>query len=189
MTTSVIGGSPLSGTTLLRVMMLLSLLSLCVFNAEAFTPFPQSYRQADTCLLREIKDEERYRVVSRSYRQAYTCCCATSKDEEARRLKEGAERLRAEVASFEKEKKDMEREERRQQEELSSQKQQIRMRYSAEVPILKGDGSTVMERVDFPPLIKDGRLIVVLLDGDCCLLHSKGYNVFCFHIRRRFVKD
>ena len=40
--------------------------------------------------------------------------------------------------------------------EMKEQKDNLRMRYSAEVPILKDMGEEVMERVDFPPRIKGG---------------------------------
>jgi len=40
------------------------------------------------------------------------------------------------------------------QEQIQKDQQDLRMRYSAEVPILKGDGSVVMERCDFAPRIK-----------------------------------
>lgn len=135
----VIGGSSFLSTRI-RVMMrlVLSFLSLCVIYGESFAP---------TSLT--------------SYKQM-TCCFASSKDGEARRLKEEAERIRAEVASFEQEKKNVEREEERKEREILSQKQKVRMRYSAEVPILKGDGSTVMERVDFAPRMKEGMAILGL---------------------------
>lgn len=80
-----------------------------------------------------------------------------SREEEARRLKDQAARIRSEVASFEQEKKNMARQEEEKQEEISSQKQLERLRYSAELPILKEDGSTVVQRVDFAPRIKDGK--------------------------------
>ena len=134
---TVIGGSSFCSQTTIRIMMrfILSILLLCVIYGESFYPtFLVSYKQR-------------------------TCCFASSKDEEARRLKQEAERIRAEVASFEQEKKNVEREEERKEREILSQKQKVRMRYSAEVPILKGDGSTVVERVDFAPRMKKGMTI------------------------------
>jgi hypothetical protein len=77
-------------------------------------------------------------------------------------MKEEAERIRAEVASFEKQKKEALRKEELKQEQIKSEKLDKRMRYSAEVPILKGDGSTAVERVDFPPRIKDGKNVVLI---------------------------
>ena len=48
-------------------------------------------------------------------------------------------------------------EENRVQEQLNKQ----RLRYSAEVPILKDMGEEVMERVDFPPRLKGGKYIIL----------------------------
>ena len=114
---------------------ILPFLSLCVIYGESFAP------------------------TSRTISNERTCCFASSKDEEARRFKEEANRIRAEVASFEQEKKNVELEEERKEREIISQKEKVRTRYSAEVPILKGDGSTVVERVDFAPRMKEGMVI------------------------------
>lgn len=81
---------------------------------------------------------------------------SSSNQDEVQRLQEQAERLRADVAAFEEEKQSVARKEEQKQREVLSQKAKVRQRYSAEVPILKGDGSEVVERVDFPPLVKDG---------------------------------
>jgi hypothetical protein len=113
---------------------ILPCLSLCVIYGESFAPTS-----------RTISNER--------------CCFASTKDEEARRFKEEANRIRAEVASFEQEKKNVELEEERKEREIISQKEKVRTRYSAEVPILKGDGSTVIERVDFAPRMKEGMVI------------------------------
>jgi hypothetical protein len=111
---------------------ILPFLSLCVIYGESFAP------------------------TSRTISNERTCCFASIKDEEARRFKEEANRIRAEVASFEQEKKNVELEEERKEREIISQKEKVRTKYSAEVPILKGDGSTVVERVDFAPRVKEG---------------------------------
>lgn len=114
---------------------ILPFLSLCVIYGESFAP------------------------TSRTISNERTCCFASSKDEEARRFKEEADRIRAEVASFEQEKKNVELEEERKEREIISQKEKVRTRDSAEVPILKGDGSTVVEHVDFAPRMKEGMVI------------------------------
>ncbi len=82
-----------------------------------------------------------------------------SPNDEVDDLMAKAEKLRQEVLSFEKGKQDEEDRAQKAQDDVKQQKQEIRMRYSAEVPILKGDGSEVMERCDFPPRIKseDGK--------------------------------
>jgi hypothetical protein len=81
---------------------------------------------------------------------------SSSGEDEARRLQEEAERIRAEIASFEQQKEEIARKEECKQQQIKSERQNKRMQYSAEVPILKSDGSTVVERVDFPPRIEDG---------------------------------
>jgi len=81
-------------------------------------------------------------------------------DEESQTLKEKAAQLRQEVSQFEKSKMKQQQKEEKKREKAMQEKQEIRMRYSAEVPILKQDGSVEMERCDFAPLIKseDGKL-------------------------------
>ena len=74
---------------------------------------------------------------------------------EANRLKEQAKKLREEIASFQKEKDSLEEDERQQKQAELDQKQAWIDRYSATVPILKPDGSTVIEKVQFPPILKD----------------------------------
>lgn len=80
-------------------------------------------------------------------------------EEEARKLRELASQLRGEVSDFELAKDEVVAAELAEKNKIIEEKQQVRMRYSAEVPILKGDGQTVMERVDFPPRIPDGESV------------------------------
>jgi hypothetical protein len=72
-------------------------------------------------------------------------------NEDAQKLREEAERLRQEISSFEKQKESVQQEGRRKLEAETRAKQALRERYSAIVPILKGDGSTANERCDFQP--------------------------------------
>jgi hypothetical protein len=71
-------------------------------------------------------------------------------------LQSKAEQLRQEVASLQKAKQEALEVEQRQIEQELAEKQEIKSRYSAEVPIFKEDGRTVVERVDFPPLFISG---------------------------------
>ena len=82
-----------------------------------------------------------------------------SVDDEARILKEKAQQLRQEVSAFEDSKKLENKKLEQARQELLQQKKETRMRYSAEVPILKSDGSVEMTRCDFAPRIKseDGK--------------------------------
>mmetsp|Transcript_13329 Transcript_13329/g.13512 ORF Transcript_13329/g.13512 Transcript_13329/m.13512 type:complete len:86 (-) Transcript_13329:809-1066(-) len=51
--------------------------------------------------------------------------------------------------------------ERTRVEDKLEEKRSIRMRYSAEVPILKESGETVIERVDFPPRHDGGKYFLL----------------------------
>uniref|UniRef100_A0A7S1V1G7 PDZ domain-containing protein n=1 Tax=Grammatophora oceanica TaxID=210454 RepID=A0A7S1V1G7_9STRA len=76
--------------------------------------------------------------------------------DDAKQLQEKAELLRKEISSFEQNKVDATRREKAAVQKEQAKKQEKRNRYSAEIPIFKQDGSTVVERVDFPPRHKDG---------------------------------
>ena len=65
-------------------------------------------------------------------------------DAEVESLRAKAELLRQEVQSFEKGKDNVAKQEQQARDKVVQEKQETRMRYSAEVPILKGDGSEVM---------------------------------------------
>jgi hypothetical protein len=71
--------------------------------------------------------------------------------QQARILQEKADQLRREIESFEDSKREQKRKYNEEQQAILKEKQDIRERYSAQVPILKSDGSVVMERCDFPP--------------------------------------
>lgn len=79
----------------------------------------------------------------------------SSPEDVAKELREQAEKLREQVASFQQEKDDVVEAERKQEQKVQEEKQEVRNRYSAVVPILKGDGSTSIERIDFPPRFPD----------------------------------
>jgi hypothetical protein len=81
---------------------------------------------------------------------------------------EKARRLRQEISAIESSKVELQREkdlkDRAQQAaemEMKERKDNMRMRYSAEVPILKDMGEEVMERVDFPPKLKGGEFVCI----------------------------
>ena len=87
-------------------------------------------------------------------------------------LLEKARRLRDEVSQIESSKAKRQREEEeREQDRLNEekaalrQKNEQRLRYSAEVPILKDMGEEVLERVDFPPRLKGGRSRIVRIQA------------------------
>jgi len=69
----------------------------------------------------------------------------------ANALREKAAQLRREVNEAESIKREKERSQQTARDEILEKKQDDRLRYSAVVPILKGDGSTEMERIDFRP--------------------------------------
>lgn len=83
----------------------------------------------------------------------------------ARSLREKAEKLRLEVTELEDGKREKELSEQIVRNEVLEKKRDERLRYSAVVPILKSDGSTEMERVDFRPRMidTDGASLSVIL--------------------------
>jgi len=85
---------------------------------------------------------------------------SNSVEDEATNLREKAAQLRQEVESFEDSKRKGKQKQEEEQQAVLRGKEEMRLRYSAEVPILKGDGSVEMERCDFSPRLKseDGRL-------------------------------
>jgi len=74
---------------------------------------------------------------------------------DANTLREKADRLRREVTEFEDSKREKERSDQKARDEILEKKQDERLRYSVVIPILKGDGSTEMERVDFKPRLTE----------------------------------
>ena len=76
-------------------------------------------------------------------------------------LIEKAKSLRKDVESFEAAKKAEQEKIRKQTEAVQAERQQLKERYSAIVPILKPDGSTQEERCEFSPRWKEGSRILV----------------------------
>jgi small-conductance mechanosensitive channel len=78
---------------------------------------------------------------------------STSQDDEKMilKLKERAQQLRNEIEEFEKQKNDLADEERERQQKLLDDKRAIIDHYSVVLPILKPDGTTVEEKIQFPP--------------------------------------
>ncbi|KAL3933172.1 MAG: hypothetical protein SGBAC_010513 [Bacillariaceae sp.] len=73
---------------------------------------------------------------------------------EAKALQEKAEKLRAEIAALTDSKEEAQEAQRQELQAELDQQEAYMQHYSGEVPILKPDGSVVLERVQFPPLIK-----------------------------------
>lgn len=91
---------------------------------------------------------------------------SSKKEEEAQELLEKARMLRKEIAPLEQEKLDAVQEEERKTQEERQIKQEIRERYAALVPILKPDGSTLEERVDFAPRWDDGKSFITVAEAN-----------------------
>ena len=97
---------------------------------------------------------------------------SSSDDDATSKLLEKARKLREEVSAVEQSKAEVQkqndaREQAQRELEMKAQKEkdQQRLRYSAEVPILKDMGDEVMERVDFPPRLKDGKSRIVTIQA------------------------
>ena len=84
-------------------------------------------------------------------RRTSTTTLLMGSSSDAEGLREQAQRLRQEIDSLEEQKASAEQEDLRKVQEEQAAAQQKRERYSAMVPILKPDGSTVEERCDFVP--------------------------------------
>ncbi|KAL7448163.1 hypothetical protein ACHAWC_000406 [Mediolabrus comicus] len=137
---------------LLLLVVTLSLLSsskeTAAFTLPALCPHPISHHQSSTTL---------HSSDNRS-------------TDDTNKLLEKARQLRQEVSAIETFKLEVQKQndakvqaQREAEREEQIQKDELRLRYSAEVPILKDMGEEVMERVDFPPRLKGGasRIITV----------------------------
>ena len=82
-----------------------------------------------------------------------------------KKLREQAEKLRLEVSQLEGEKEKVKQVEEEQRNQVIAEKKEKRLRYSAEIPILKGDGNEVVERVDFPPIIKNNKSFILAVEA------------------------
>jgi hypothetical protein len=85
--------------------------------------------------------------------------------QEAERLNEQARKLREEIESFQQTKDNLEKEDRQKIQAELDEKQAWMNRYSAEVPILKPDGSTVYEQVQFPPIFKESKSDILVYEA------------------------
>ncbi len=83
----------------------------------------------------------------------------------AENLRKQAEKLRKEVKQFEQKKEKEAEDIQIQENKIKQEKQNEYMRYSAEVPILKGDGSEIMERVQFLPRMKGNRSKIIVVQA------------------------
>jgi hypothetical protein len=97
---------------------------------------------------------------------------STNNDDDTNKLLEKARKLREEVSAVEKSKAEVQKQndakeqaQREAEMEVKKQKDQQRLRYSAEVPILKDMGEEVMERVDFTPRLKGGKSRIVTIQA------------------------
>jgi hypothetical protein len=75
-------------------------------------------------------------------------------DDEVQKLQEKARKLREEIEAFERMKSDMEEQERQQKQQYLDEQQAMIDQYSVMLPILKPDGTTVEEIIQFPPRLE-----------------------------------
>lgn len=81
-------------------------------------------------------------------------------------LRQQAESLRKDIDEFENKKKAAEEEEERAIRQAQAEKEAVRERYSAIVPILKPDGSTQEERCDFRPRHTEGASYITTVEAN-----------------------
>lgn len=80
--------------------------------------------------------------------------------------KSQAEQLRNEIEEFEQQKRRDNEIYQQQQNDILNQQKQLQDRYSAIVPILKPDGTTVMERCTFTPIRTDETSSITTIESD-----------------------
>ena len=138
------------------------LLGILLATATSFSVTPRHYspRHYEGSAGGRSSPKRLYRSDATGGSVALSASPRTSSDpaaeDEARDLRERAETLRREVGDFLREKDDAIRAEEEERDRFEAERRRTRERYSAEVPILKGDGATEMERVEFPPRIDGG---------------------------------
>ena len=118
-------------------------------NSRAFTvhaEYPSITRSRLTTSLWETADEKNAAV-------------------EAESLKEKARKLREEIGEFQRGKSSLEEAERRKIQAELDVKQAYIDQYSCVVPILKPDGTTVNEKVQFPPRYEKGASKILVLEA------------------------
>jgi len=142
-------------------LLIFAAVSLCclVFGvASAFAP-PQTLLSRQTIFVSAPRTESATVLLHAS-------SSPSDVEEEARMLRELASQLRGEVSEFQQAKDEVAAAEQEAKNKAIEQEQHIRLQYSAEVPILKSDGTTVMERVDFPPRIPGGKSHITAVQAD-----------------------
>jgi hypothetical protein len=80
--------------------------------------------------------------------------------------KSQAEQLRNEIEQFEQQKRRDNELYQQQQNDILQQQKQVQDRYSAMVPILKPDGTTIMERCTFTPIYTDGTSYITTVESE-----------------------
>lgn len=90
---------------------------------------------------------------SKSRNGRVKCPLQSTPEEKAEALRQQAQKLKEEVRAFDEAKQEVINKEKRKREKVVAEKLERRLRYSAEVPILKGNGVEEVERVDFPPMV------------------------------------
>lgn len=87
-------------------------------------------------------------------------------DDNVESYRNQAEQLRNEIEQFEQQKRRDNELYQQQQNDILSQQKELQDRYSATVPILKPDGTTVMERCTFTPIYTDGMSYITTIESD-----------------------
>jgi hypothetical protein len=103
------------------------------------------------------------------------CCRVITSASGADDLQEQARKLRKEITAFEQEKTKADEAEKRIQDEAEMAKQTAKDYYSAVLPILKPDGTTTTEKVEFTPVSKNQDTFIKVLEGSLplgCILEE-----------------
>lgn len=133
-----------------KLLNFLLLILVCIFECRR-NLWVESFSSAPFSSVHETGIQRIH--LSKAKRINHSCSrlYAEKDDDAAKALQEQAAALRREVEAFEASKQEENDKIEFEAKEQQRAKDELRLRYSAEVPILKGDGSIVMERCDFPP--------------------------------------
>lgn len=101
-----------------------------------------------------------------SFRSARSSTVQLKAAADADDLQDQARKLREEINSFEQKKIDQVQTEKKVEREAKQAVQTAKDYYCAVVPILKGDGSTMNEKVEFRPISKNQDTCIVVLEGN-----------------------
>ena len=154
------GGRRVSSAFIVQLTLLPVLQILCLLSSSSFgstTAYAWTYTSSST------------RTSSRKAFNTFRYFSSSNDnniDDNVESYRNQAEQLRNEIEQFEQQKRRDNELYQQQQNDILSQQKELQDRYSATVPILKPDGTTVMERCTFTPIYTDGMSHITTIESD-----------------------